>query len=206
MRDRSPIWIGLADLLLCIVSVVIVAVAPVKSKTDGIKPKAEYLITMESSVDIDADPDLWVIMPDKQPVFYGSREIGCATLDTDPIGFGSTIVTLADGSSAKLESDKETTALCCIEPGHYDVGVNLYAYRINGQIQSSSADAFALKCHVEIVALNPTVKLVFSKDVVLDRVGQTVNVASFDMDRDGKITLTDPPLEPITDAYRGRKQ
>ena len=28
MRDRSPIWIGLADLLLCVVCVVIAAVAP----------------------------------------------------------------------------------------------------------------------------------------------------------------------------------
>jgi hypothetical protein len=189
------------------VSVVIVAVAPVKSKTDGIKPKAEYLITMESSVDIDADPDLWVIMPDRQPVFYGSREISCATLDADPIGFGSTIVTLADGSSAKLESDRETTALRCIEPGHYDVGVNLYAYRINGHgPNADAANSLALKCHVEIVALNPMVKLVFSKDIVLDRVGQTINVISFNMDRDGRITLTDTPLEPITDAYRGRKQ
>ena len=62
MRDRSPIWIGLADLLLCIVSVVIVAVAPTKARTDGIKPKAEFLITMESSVDVDADPDLWIVL------------------------------------------------------------------------------------------------------------------------------------------------
>jgi len=45
MRDRSSIWIGLADLLLCIVSVVIVAVAPTHAKTDGIRPKAEYLIS-----------------------------------------------------------------------------------------------------------------------------------------------------------------
>jgi len=33
--DRSPMWIGLADLLLCILSVVIVAVAPTKAKVDG---------------------------------------------------------------------------------------------------------------------------------------------------------------------------
>ena len=60
MRDRSPIWIGLADLLLCVVSVVIVAVAPTKAKTDGAKEKAEYLITIEWSVDIDADADIWL--------------------------------------------------------------------------------------------------------------------------------------------------
>jgi hypothetical protein len=204
MRDRSPIWIGIADLLLCVLSVVIVAVAPTKAKTDGIKPRAEYLITMESSIEVDADPDLWMLTPTGKPVFYGSREVGCATLDSDPVGFSSNVVTLADGSTAKLESDKETTALRCIEPGHYDVGVNLYAYRVDSIGQAGQAD-LGLKCHLEIVALNPAVKLVFSKDVVLNRVGQTINVVSFDMDRDGKITLIDPPLEPITAAFqRGR--
>jgi hypothetical protein len=41
--DRSPIWIGLADLLLCVLSV-IVAVAPMNAKVDGIKPKAQFPI------------------------------------------------------------------------------------------------------------------------------------------------------------------
>ena len=202
--DRSPIWIGLADLLLCIVSVVIVAVAPVKAKNDGVKPKAEYLITMESSVDIDADPDLWVVLPTRKPVFYGSREVGCATLDSDPVGFSTNVVTLADGSSATLESDKETTALRCIEPGRYDVGVNLYAYRLDGLGQAGRAD-LGLKCHIEIVALNPAVKLVFAKDIVLDRVGQTINAVSFDLDLNGKITLIDPPLQPITATFQRDK-
>ena len=40
--DRSSIWIGLADLLLCILSVVIVAVAPTKAKVDGLKPKGSF--------------------------------------------------------------------------------------------------------------------------------------------------------------------
>jgi hypothetical protein len=45
--DRSPMWIGLADLLLCILSVVIVAVAPTKAKVEGVKPNAEFLITAD---------------------------------------------------------------------------------------------------------------------------------------------------------------
>jgi hypothetical protein len=199
-RDISPIWIGLADLLLCIVSVVIVAVAPTKAKDAGPKQKAEYLITMESSVDIDADPDLWVIVPSGKPVFYGSRAAGCATLDSDNRGFIDSIITLANGSQAKVESDKETTALRCIEPGHYDVGVNLYAYRIDSTDQRDRKD-LGLKVHVEIIGLNPDLRTVFAKDVTLDWVGETVNVVSFDMGPDGLATLADPPLTPITDGY-----
>ena len=78
--DRSPMWIGLADLLLCILSVVIVAVAPTKAKVDGIKPKAEFLITADWPVALDSDVDLWLVGPDKKPAFYGSREAGCASL------------------------------------------------------------------------------------------------------------------------------
>jgi hypothetical protein len=41
------------------------------------------------------------------------------------------------------------------------------------------------------------------RDAALDDVGRTVNVVSFDMGWDGKTTLRDPPIEPITDADRG---
>ena len=78
--DRSSIWIGLADLLLCILSVVIVAVAPTRAKVDGLKPKAEFLITADWKVELDSDVDLWVVGPEKKPIFYGSREVGCASL------------------------------------------------------------------------------------------------------------------------------
>jgi hypothetical protein len=69
MRDRSSIWIGLADLLLCVLSVVIVAVAPKTPAQAGVPEKAEYLLSAEWSVDIDADVDIWLIPPSKRPVF-----------------------------------------------------------------------------------------------------------------------------------------
>jgi hypothetical protein len=201
-RDRSPIWIGIADLLLCVVSVVIAAVAPTKAKVDGVKPKAEYLITMESSVDIDADPDLWLLMPSGKPVFYASREVGCATLDSDNRGFIDSIITLADGSRAKVESDKETTTLRCIEPGHYEVGVNLYAYRDANNVNLTSRNDLGLKTHVEIVGLNPTLRTLFSRDVTLDSVGQTINVTAFNIDADGKLSLSAPRLTTVTEGFQ----
>ncbi|HKN27744.1 MAG TPA: hypothetical protein VJY34_07610 [Roseiarcus sp.] len=202
MRDRSSIWIGLADLLLCVLSVVIVAVAPKEPARSGVQEKAEYLITMESSPDIDADPDLWLITPSKKPLFYGSRDVGCAKLDGDPRGFMDNVATLADGSKVKVETEKETVSLRCIEPGRYDVGVNLYAFREKGATQLGALHGPGLKVHVEIVAVNPNVHVVFAKDVTLDRVGQTINVESFDLSRQGEIALTEPPRELVTaNAY-----
>jgi hypothetical protein len=124
MRDRSSIWIGLADLLLCVLSVVIVAVAPKTPAVSGVPEKAEYLMSAEWSVDLDADVDIWMAPPSKKPVFYGSRDVGCARLDSDNRGFVDEWITLADGTKVKVDSDKETISLRCIEPGHYDLGVN----------------------------------------------------------------------------------
>ena len=59
-----------------------------------------------------------------------------------------------------------------------------------------------MKVHAEIVGLNPNVHVVFAKDILLDRIGGTVNLTGFDLDREGKITLTDPPLESITEVYQ----
>jgi hypothetical protein len=199
MPDQSPIWIGLADLLLCILSVVIVAVAPIKAKVDGVKPKAEFLITADWKVELDSDVDLWVVGPDKRPIFYGSREAGCASLDRDSLGNSTALITLADGSVAKAESNKETATLRCLEPGHWDVGVNLYSDR------ELAKGAQSIRVRVEITGLNSQVATLFAKDITLDQVGQTINVVSFDLTQDGKIKRVEPPLEPITDAYRSAK-
>ena len=204
MRDRSSIWIGLADLMLCVVSVVITAVAPVKSKTNGVEMKALYLLTLEWDTGMDADVDIHMLPPRGEPIFYQSRDVGCATLDRDNRGFIDTVIKLPDGSSTKVMSNKETIAIRCIEPGRYDMAANLYAYRLNNLTQGDRHD-LGIKVHAEIVRLNPKVEPVFAKDVTLDWVGETINVVSFDMAQDASISLADPPLEPITAKYQQRK-
>jgi hypothetical protein len=198
MMDRSPVWIGLCDMALAVLAIVIVAVNPPPKAADGVKEKAEYLLSLEWDVHKDADVDIHLMPPSRKPVFYASRDVGCATLDRDNRGFIDSFITLADGSRTQVDSNKETIALRCIEPGHYDLGANLYTDR-DGAIDRR---AIGLKVHAEILALNPSVRVVFAKDFDLNYVGQTVNWASFDMARDGQITLSDPPLTPITASYQ----
>jgi hypothetical protein len=203
MRDRSSIWIGLADLLLCVLSVVIVAVAPKTPAQAGVPEKAEYLLSAEWSVDIDADVDIWLIPPSKRPVFYGSRDVGCAKLDSDYRGFIDEWITLADGSKVKVDAAKEIISLRCIEPGRYDLGVNLYAFRADGMAKAGTLLERGVKVHVEIIVVNPNVRVLYAKDVTLDRVGQTINVESFELSRERGLSLAEPPLELVTaKAYR----
>ncbi len=198
MRDRAPIWIGLSDLLLCVLSVVIVAVAP-HAKAKGPEQKAEFLISLEWSVDVDADVDIWVLGPSRRPVMYANREEGCATLDRDSRGFPDNHVTLADGSVVKVDAAKETVTLRCITPGRFDVGAHLYQYR--GVVRQDQTAGYGLKVHVELVRLNPQLRTEWQGDVTLDRAWQFVNAVSFELAADGKLTLVEPPLEAIANGF-----
>lgn len=196
--DWSPIWIALSDLLMCFLVIAITLIAT-KKDADAQKPKAEFLITAEWDVGTDADVDLWLAPPEGKPVFYASREVGCATLDRDSRGFLDNVVTLSDGSKVKVSSDKETITLRCVNPGRYDIGVNLFQYRDGGNAVGDRT-GLALKVHVEITRLNPSVHVEWAGDVTLDRVNQTINTVSFDLAPNGDLALTDPPLTPITNA------
>src|SRR5271165_1387817 len=77
--------------------------------------KALYLLTIEWDVGIDADADIHLMPPRGKPVFYASRQVGCATLDRDNRGFLDSIVELPDGSKTKVMTNKETIAIRCIE-------------------------------------------------------------------------------------------
>jgi hypothetical protein len=201
MTDRSPIWIGLADLLLCVVSVALVCVNP-PSTAKGVERKAEFLLTATWSATLDADVDLWAIGPSQKPVFYGARDVGCARYEQDDRGFLDGHVTLTDGTQAAVPEFRETITLRCLESGHWDVAVHLFGYKDDGSYVSPTRHGLDVRVHVELVALNPSYRVLDTKDVVLDRVSQSVNTVSFDLARDGMATLADPPLGLLVEKFQ----
>ena len=199
MRDRSPIWIGLSDLLLCVVSVVIVAVSP-STKAKGPERKAEFLISADWNVDINADVDLHVRTPGGAQVYYTMRQANCASLDRDSRGFIDGRIKLADGSETKVASYKETVTVACLEPREWDVAVNLYGDK--GRLDSSGVyheapEGDTVPVHIEVLRINPSLKIEWAGDVALNRVGQTLNVVSFELAPGGALKLVDPPVTPI---------
>lgn len=203
MRDRSPIWIAMADLLLCVLAIVIAAVNP-KNEAKGIENKADYIITAEWPIESsDADVDLWAIPPPGElPVYYKNREAGLTMLDQDCLGRSNSTVALADGTVIATKTCRETITLRGIVPGRYDLAINLYSSSDQlGRPSLSDADGLGIKVHVEIVRLNPTVKMMFQSDLTLDRPRQTINFASFDLTADNEFKLLLPPLDSITDKF-----
>jgi hypothetical protein len=82
--------------------VVIVVVAPTKAKVEEVKRKAEFLIGCPSPVAHDSDVGLWVVGPSTKPVFYGSRQAGCTSLDRDSLGNSTALIAIADDSYQRL--------------------------------------------------------------------------------------------------------
>lgn len=199
-RRFTP-WAAFVDMLLCVVVVILTMVATKKSVDDpGLKLNAEYVITAEWSVDIDADVDLWVIPPPgDRPLFYNSREVGSMHLDRDSRGFMDNVVILPDGRKVKSLSAKETATMRGVVPGRYDIGAHLYNALQDGM--RMPGDHYGIRVRIEIVRVNPNYEIVKTEEITLDRLWQTVNVVSFDLDADGRATFVDPPLEPVTAKY-----
>jgi hypothetical protein len=196
--DRSPMWIGLADLLLCILSAMIVAVAPTKAKVDGLKPKAEFRITADWPVASIPTSTFGSSGRRRSLSFMGRARPGAYRSIATVLAFRHRRSRLPT-FMAQSESNKEGATIRCIAPGHYDIGVNLYSDR------ELAKGATAIPVRVEFTGLNPQVTTLFAGNVALDQVGQTINVVSFDLTYDGQVKLTDPPLEPISHAYERAK-
>lgn len=188
--------------MLCLV-VIMALVSTHRQNDAGLQSKAEFAMTAAWSIDdSDVDVDLWAIGPPKQkPVFYGNREAGLLSLDQDCLGYPNMVVTMPDGSYIRAKECKEITSLRGLVPGHYDLGLHLYRAALPGR-----AEPLGIKVHVEILKLNPKIQIMFMADLVLDRVKQTINFASFDINASGVYSMAQPPVEPITDAYYKSKE
>lgn len=206
MRGVSPVFVAYADMFALLASLFLVMVQEKKPPHAGIEQNAEYIATVSWDVEkYDADLDLWLVTPpNSAPVFFGKRQSGCVALDQDNRGWTDSQVTNADGSTAKFKMAKETIAIRCRQTGHYDLGVNFYGYSAHPPQTPPASDHLGIKAHVEVIKLNPIVKTVFEKDVVMDRETQTTNVVSFDLLPNGDLNFTDVPLAPVT-STRGNK-
>lgn len=192
---RTMLW-ALIDLLGTSLGVALMAVNPTHAKVEGVKPKAEFMITSEWPLQDDSDVDLWVVGPSHKPTFYGSRQVGCTALDRDSLGNSTSLITLADGTVVQEATNKETTTIRCNDAGEWDVAVMLYSDRM---IRKGAAQFIPV--HVEMIGLNPTVRTLAVADVKLDRVGQSINAFSFTLDKDGNAKLIPVPLEPVPQMY-----
>lgn len=182
-------------------------------KQEGIKPKAEFLVTLSWDDNRDVDLDLWMRGPNGHIVFYGVREDVNISLDRDSRGFETNRKRLDDGSFA-FSSNREVIAIRAVMPGDYLVAVSYYdgAYETPGQngtsyrhhYQVDEPDA-AIDAVIQVDKVNPTVTVVAGKQIRMSRIHEAQNVIAFHVGINGEVTMLPLPPENLVNSHEHRE-
>lgn len=199
MRRRHSLtaWQVYADLLTCVlgyfmlIAVVLIIVPHAKKSSDGIKPKAEYLLVLGWDDKANIDLDLWLHHKDCT-VYYQSRECANISLDRDSRGYISNLSENPDGTP-NISPNQEVIAIRAVMPGDYLTAVNYY--------KDQASTSTPIDCTVELIKVNPTVTIIKQVKLHFDSEKQTFNAIAFHVDADGKVTLQSLPPEDLIRLY-----
>lgn len=192
-KHHLSAWQIYSDQLLLILgffmllTTLLVIVPHQKQAHDGIKPKAEYLITLTWDDQRNVDLDLWLKHNDCV-IYYNSRECLNISLDRDSRGAISNLVVNSVDGTSTLSPNQEVIAIRAKMPGDYLTSVDYY----------NMEDATVpIDCKVELISLNPMVEIVQTVTLHLDHVKQDLNAINFHVNEDGSIRLLPLPPEDL---------
>ena len=147
------------------------------TKFGNINMKAEYIITVDWNNNLPDDIDLWVKDPNGEIVSYLKKDAGWLHLDRDDQGIINDKV-IIDGKDVVYPVNREVVTLRGIIPGIYTV--NLYMYD-NKSLKPVNAK-------ITIEKVNPTLKLVFFDNVVMETKDVELTVLKFRLDSSGNFS------------------
>ena len=161
---------------------------PILKKAE-VHTQAEFIITVTWPIDNTDDVDTWLEDPLGNMVWFSNREAGLSHLDRDDLGHLNDIIYLADGSVIKYPYNQELVTIRGFIGGEWTLNVHMYAKR----------DPVPTIVRVTVDKLNPTIKPILTKDILLSERGDEVTVARFEMGSSGDILSTnDMPKKLIT--------
>lgn len=186
-----------AKALLVFCVILFVMISDNQKKDDGVKPKVEAMIIVDWSKEPHIDVDSWTRNPQGGIVYFQNKEAGTVFLDRDDLG--DKCITVCE----------EITSLRGLTAGEYVFNLNIYnvpsdqlaetneySTKISsndsmpGATQKSVPAGYLLKTplvvHVRIIKLNPEVKVLFERDVIMTYLKEEHHVVSFTIS-DGKI-------------------
>ena len=147
------------------------------TKFGNINMKAEYIITVDWNNNLPDDIDLWVKDPNGEIVSYLKKDAGWLHLDRDDQGIINDKV-IIDGKDVVYPVNREVVTLRGIIPGIYTV--NLYMYD-NKSLKPVNAK-------ITIEKVNPTLKLVFFDNVLMETKDVELTVLKFRLDSSGNFS------------------
>lgn len=144
------------------------------SKIGNVNMKAEYIITVDWKDNLPDDVDIWVEDPNGETVSYLKKDAGWLHLDRDDQGIINDVV-IIDGEEIIYPINREVVTLRGIIPGEYILNLYLYEHKSNSPVDVK----------VIIEKVNPSLKLVYAKNVSLQKKDSEITVTRFYLDSNG---------------------
>ncbi len=150
-----------------------------KAKDDKSKdPKAEIVITVVWPKGLNDDVDTYVEDPAGHLVYFQRREDGLMHLDRDDQGRITDRVEVEPGVWVDYKENQEIVTIRGLVPGEYVVNIHMYRKR----------DAKPTSVDVTLEKINPRLKLIAAKTLVLTKNGDEKTVFRFTVTKEGEIT------------------
>jgi hypothetical protein len=178
---------------LLVFSVVLFVMISPKDESDGTKPKAEYLISLEwSSTNGKYDVDLWARLPDTSVVSFQHKESGVVFLERDDRGIDCGLTTNMGFSANVCE---EIMVIRGVTPGIFELSMHLFS--MNGSSDMKKCPPILV--NVKIEKLNPQTKVVWRTTIELNAIRQEKPIVKFYMIGDGSLDdFTRDNLDSVT--------
>lgn len=166
------------------------------NKDADIKTKAEFVITVTWNVNSKDDVDTWLQDPVGNVLHFRQKDIGLAHLDRDDLGFANDSITMKDGRTVEYPYNQELTTIRGFVTGEWVLNVHMYKKR----------DETPTLVEVRLDKLNPRVKTIFYKKILMTQSWQEVTATRFVMTEQGDIiSLDDLPKNLIKQAFPRRR-
>lgn len=178
---RSSVFVAWVDVtwavLIAVIGLWILTMLLVNppTKNDGdIKPRADFLITIEWDDNSRSDIDLWMKGPNDEIISFSNKSQNGIFLDRDDLGYDSDVITLKDGTTRIINVNQETITIRGFQPGDYVFNAHFYR------------GAQSEKIKVIVIKLEPY-KIVYTGNIVLEKTGQEKTLVSFNINKEGFI-------------------
>jgi len=157
------------------------------SKLGNVNLKAEYIITVDWQDNLPDDVDIWVQDPNGEIVSYLKKDAGWLHLDRDDQGIINDVVVI-NNKEVIYPINREVVTLRGIIPGEYIVNLYLYEHKSKEPVEAK----------IIIEKVNPSLKLVYFNNTVLETKDTELTIARFNLDAKGDFTIGSLQKEILT--------
>jgi len=165
--------------VIVLFAISLLIISPFKSQ-DGLEHKAEFIISTEWDSESNDDVDSYLQDPNGNIVNFQRREDGLMHLDRDDTGKKNDQIKTKSGENISFAENIENVSIRAIMPGEYTFNVHMYS--------KNDVDVEEREVSIKIIKINPVLKTVASKKVILKKTGDEVTVFRFTITADGGVT------------------